>query len=139
MTRPRTGQSPAKSRSELRADERAKTIRKRRSRGNLVLECLESRTLLSVTASLNSGMLDVNLSAANDQVLITPSGSSISVSGTGFSAQSFSGVAALVVQGGNTSSQDEPNQSVTFGGAGGTITLNAASGTDASPSPASRR
>jgi len=34
------------------------------------------------------------------------------------------------VQGANTSSQDDPNQSVTFGGSGGTIAL-AASGTDA--------
>jgi hypothetical protein len=130
MTRPRA-QSPAKSRSELRADERAKTIRKRRSRGNLVLECLENRTLLSVTASLSSGVLDVNLSAANDQALITPSGSTISISGTNFSVQSFSGVTALLVQGANTSSQDDPNQSVTFGGTGGTIALDAASGTDA--------
>ena len=58
-------------------------------------ECLEHRTLLSVTAILNSGVLDVNLSAANDQALITPSGSTISVSGTGYSAQSFSGVTSL--------------------------------------------
>ena len=98
MTRPRA-LSQAKSRSELRADERAKAIRKRRSRGNLVLECLENRTLLSVTASLSSGVLDVNLSAANDQALITPSGSTISISGTNYSVQSFSGVNAIVVLG----------------------------------------
>ena len=96
-----------------------------------MIQELESRTLLSVTASLNSGVLDVNLSAANDQALITPSGSSISVSGTGFSAQAFSGVTSLLVQGANTPGQDDPNQSVTFGGSGGTITLNTASGTDA--------
>ena len=35
------------------------------------------------------------------------------------------------MQGTNTSTQDDPNQSVTFGGNGGTITLNTASGTDA--------
>ncbi len=49
-----------------------------------VIQELERRTLLSVTASLNSGVLDVNLSAANDQALITPSGSSIAVSGTDY-------------------------------------------------------
>jgi hypothetical protein len=130
MTRPRA-HSQAKLRSELRADERVKAIRKRRSQGKLVLEHLEDRTLLSVTAILNSGVLDVNLSAANDHALISTSGSTISVSGTNYSAHSFSGVTELLVQGANTSSHDDPNQSVTFGGSGGTITLHAAKNTDA--------
>ncbi len=114
---------------ETPSNHRAK--RPRRRTHSLVIQELERRTLLSVTAALNSGVLDVNLSAANDQALITPSGSMISVSGTGFSAQAFSGVTSLLVQGANTPSQDDPNQSVTFGGSGGTITLNSASGTDA--------
>jgi hypothetical protein len=96
-----------------------------------VIQELENRTLLSVTASLNATVLDVNLSAAGDQATITPSGSSISVSGTGYSGNSFSGVTAIVVLGANTSSQDDPNQGVTFGGGGGTIALNTAAGTDA--------
>ncbi len=114
---------------ETPSNPRAK--RPRRKLPSPVIQELERRTLLSVTASLNSGVLDVNLSAANDQALITPSGSTISVSGTGFSAQAFSGVTSLLVQGANTPSQDDPNQSVTFGGSGGTITLHTASGTDA--------
>ena len=105
--------------------------RPRRKSRPLVIQELEQRTLLSVTASLHSGVLDVNLSAANDQALINPSGSTISVSGTGFSSHAFSGVSAILVQGSNTSTQDDPNQSVKFGGSGGTITLNTASGTDA--------
>ena len=121
--------SRSANRVETPAKPRAK--RPRRKSPSLVIQELEHRTLLSVTASLNSGVLDVNLSAANDQALIIPSGSNISVSGTGFSAQAFSGVTSLLVQGANTSSQDDPNQGVTFGGSGGTITLNTASGTDA--------
>ena len=38
---------------------------------------------------------------------------------------------SIVVQGTNTTSQDDANQSVTFGGSGGTIALGAASGTGA--------
>ncbi len=97
----------------------------------LTIQELERRTLLSVTASLNSGVLDVDLSSANDQALITPSGTTISLTGTGFSNRSFAGVTALVVQGTNTSDVDDPNQRVTFGGSGGTITLRTAAGTDA--------
>src|SRR5208283_2699401 len=91
--------------------------------------------LLSVTASLGTGMsagvLYVDLLAANDRATITPSGSSISVSGTNYFIQTFSSVNSILVLGANTSSQDDPNQSVTFGGSGGTITLNPTSGTDA--------
>ena len=110
---------------------RASATRPRRLSPFLAIEQLENRTLLSVTAVLNSTVLDVNLSAANDQAMITPSGSSIDVSGTGFSLQSFAGVTGIVVLGANTSSHDDPNQGVTFGGSGGTITLDTASGTDA--------
>jgi hypothetical protein len=67
--------------------------------------------------------LDVDLSAAGDQVLIAPSGSTIHVSGTNYSTQAFSNVTALVVQGANTSSEDVPDQVVTIGGSGGTMTL----------------
>ncbi len=94
-------------------------------------ERLEDRTLLSITASLSSGVLDVQLSAAGDQALIAPTTSGISVSGTGYTAQTFAGVTAMVVQGANSASQDVPNQGVTFGGSGGTITLDAAAGTAA--------
>ena len=76
-------------------------------------------------------MLDVGVSAAGDQVLIAPSGSTIDVSGTNYSLQSFANVTSLVVQGANTLSQDVPNQGITFGGSGGTITLDAESGADA--------
>ncbi len=65
--------------------------RARRRSPELVIQELERRTLLSVTASLSGTALDVNLTAANDQVLIVPSGSTIVVSGTGESGQSFSG------------------------------------------------
>ncbi|MFI5455223.1 MAG: beta strand repeat-containing protein [Isosphaerales bacterium] len=110
---------------------RSSANRPRRKSPYLVIQELEHRTLLSVTASLNATVLDVNLSAANDQAMITPSGSNIQVSGTGYSSNSFAGVTAIVVLGANTSSQDDPNQGVTFGGSGGTITLHSASGTDA--------
>ncbi len=103
--------------------------RRSRTSPDLLLQELERRTLLSVTASLSGTALDVNLSAANDQATITPSGSSISVVGTGFSSHSFAGVSTIVVLGANTSSQDDPDQSVMFGGTGGTISLDAASGT----------
>ncbi len=107
-------------------------IRRRpRTSPDLLLQELERRTLLSVTASLSGTALDVNLSAANDQATITPSSSSISVVGTAFMSHSFAGVNTIVVLGANTSSQDDPDQSVTFGGTGGTITLDAASGTPA--------
>ena len=115
--------------SSLRESDRS-TGRRRLWRP-LDLELLENRTLLSVTATWNSGVLDVNLSAADDQALIALSGSSISVSGTGYTIQSFAGVTALLVQGANTSSQGDPNQGVTFGGTGGTIALDTATGTDA--------
>ena len=111
-----------------------RTIRSASAREPLRLELLESRIAPRVTAVLNPSNakeLDVSLSAANDQALITPSGTNISVSGTGYSAQSFAGVTSLVVLGANTSTQDVPNQSVTFGGSGGTITLVTAPDTDA--------
>ena len=114
---------------------RSTANRPRRKSLYLEIQELESRTLLSVTASLTSGVLDVNLSAAQDSAQITPSGSTISVTGISGSVTTnfgpFSGVTAIVVQGANTSSQDDPNQSVTFGGSGGTIALNAPSGTAA--------
>jgi len=75
---------------------------KRPRRKSLYLEIqeLESRTLLSVTASLTSGVLDVNLSAAQDSAQITPSGSTISVTGISGSVTTnfgpFSGVTAIV-------------------------------------------
>ncbi len=84
MTRPRA-QSRAERRTEVLADERAKAIRKRRGLRNLVMEHLEDRTLLSVTASLIAGQLDIDLSAPHDQVVISPSGSSILVNGTDYS------------------------------------------------------
>jgi hypothetical protein len=49
------------------------------------MEHLEDRTLLSVTASLIAGQLDIDLSAPHDQVVISPSGSSILVNGTDYS------------------------------------------------------
>src|SRR5208283_123340 len=110
---------------------RSSANRPRRKSPYLMIQELESRTLLSVTASLSAGVLDVDLLAANDQATITPSGSSISVSGTGYTANSFSGVTAIVEQSANTSSQDDPNQGVTFEGSGGTIALDTESGTDA--------
>ena len=97
----------------------------------LALEALEGRLAPAVTALLDNGVLQVALSAANDQALITPSGTTILVSGTNLPSQPFSGVTSLVVQGANTSGQDDPNQSVVFGGSGGTIGLHSASGTDA--------
>ncbi len=92
---------------------------------------LEERTLPSVTASLSQGLLTVNLGAASDQATIAPSGSNISVVGTNLASQSFSGVNAIAVVGTNTSSLDAAEQSVAFGGSGGTITLNTASGSNA--------
>ncbi len=130
MKRPRA-QSQAGARSQARGYERAKAIRKSRARGSLLLERLEERTLLSVTATLNSGVLDVALSAANDQALIAPSGSMISVSGTELLRALVLGRIRDCGAGRNTDSQDAPNQSVTFGGGGGTIALDAASGADA--------
>jgi hypothetical protein len=97
----------------------------------LTFQELEQRTLLSVTASLKSGVLDINLSAAGDSAMISPSGASISVSGTGDSGALFSGVTAIVVVGTNTPATDAPGESVTFEGSGGTIALNAAAGTAA--------
>ena len=108
---------------------RPSTKHKRRRSPDLELQELESRTLLSVTAFFNpagSTDLDVDLSAGGDQATITPSGSTIQVGGTGYSGGSFSGVTKLVVQGSGAS-----NQGVTFGGSGGTITLDTAPGTTA--------
>ncbi len=117
---------------------RSSMRRQRWKSPELAIQELEHRTLLSVVASLNSGVLDVNLTAANDQAQITPSGSSITVSGTDYSSpdagdpNTFAGVNSIVVLGTNTTTNDDPNESVTFGAStGGTITLNAASGTDA--------
>ena len=98
----------------------------------LSLETLENRIAPSVSAIFDTTTkaLAVSLSAADDQAVIAPSGSNISVSGTNLTAHTFSGVASIVVVGANTSTQDSPNQGVTFGG-GGTITLHAASDTEA--------
>ena len=67
MTRPRA-QSHSQSRSELSADLRVKTIRKRRARRNLGLEHLEDRILLSVTAYEQDQSLYVVGDAASDSV-----------------------------------------------------------------------
>ncbi len=123
LTSKRAKSSAVRSRNTAERERRRATI--------LGFQELESRTLLSITTSLSSGVLDVNLSAAGDQALIAPSGSTIDISGTNFSLQAFTGVTTLVVQGANTASQDVPNQGVTFGGSGGTIALDAAAGTAA--------
>jgi hypothetical protein len=75
MTRPRA-HSQAKSHSEVQAEERVKTIRKRRSRRSLLLEQLEDRTLLSVTAFVQNQSLQVVGDAASDSVsmLVVPLG-----------------------------------------------------------------
>jgi len=79
---------------------RSSANRPRRKSPYLAIQELESRTLLSVTASLTSGVLDVNLSAAQDSAQITPSGSTISVTGISGSVTTnfgpFSGVTAIV-------------------------------------------
>ena len=116
-------------------------MRRRRWKSpDLVLQELEKRTLLSVTAFLNpasSTDLEVDLSAVGDQALITPSGSTIVVSGadgTTYSGPpSFLGVTEIAVY--NTSGQTDAAQSVTFqpaaGQSSGTFDLSAASGTNA--------
>ncbi len=103
--------------------------RQRRRSTLLEIQELENRTLLSVTASLLSGVLEVDLSAAHDQAFMTPVGSDIQVTGTDFTTQSFSGFSSIVVQGTNTSSHDDPDQGVVF--EQGAINLNAPAGTDA--------
>jgi hypothetical protein len=108
-----------------------RTIRKTPDRLRLNLEALEDRLAPSVSASLTGSQLAVVLSAPDDQALITPSGANLSISGTDLTAQLFSGVATIVVSGANAPGQDVPNQGVTFGGNGGTITLHAAPGSDA--------
>ncbi len=107
--------------------------RKERLRKALLLEILEARIAPSVTVVFNASTneLDVSLSAANDQSLISASATGISVSGTGLTSQSFTGVASLIVQGSNTASADVPNQVVDFAGGGGTFALHTAAGTDA--------
>ena len=74
---------------------RSSANRARRSSPFLAMEELENRTLLSVTAVLNLSALDINLSAAGDQATITPSGSSIDVSGTGYSLHAFASVTSI--------------------------------------------
>lgn len=83
---------------------------------------------MSITASMNGTELDVNLSASGDSATISPLGSSISVTGQ---SSASSGVKSIKVTGTNTGTVDTPNQSVTFGGSGGTITLQATAGAPA--------
>ena len=117
--------------------------RRRWKSPDLVLQELESRTLLSVTAFLNpanSTDLEVDLSATGDQAQIMPSAtmstfdaSNIVVGGTDYSgAPLFQGVTEISVN--NTSGQTDAKQSVTFQPAAGgssKFTLDAASGTNA--------
>ena len=52
---------------------------------DLMVQALEDRTLLAVSASVNSSVLDVTLSAANDSATISFDGTNVDVSGTGLS------------------------------------------------------
>ena len=95
---------------------RSSDLRRRWQYRALVVQALEARTLLAVTASVNSSVLDVNLSAANDSVTISFDRTNVDVSGTGLSVAKFSPAAfpsGLSVTGASLS-----NQSVTFTGLG---------------------
>jgi hypothetical protein len=83
----------------------------------LVLESLESRTLLSVTANVNAqNVLDINLSAANDTAVVSFDGSNLDVTGDSTSLGSFlvSSLTGIDVTGSGSS-----DQSVTFQNASG--------------------
>ena len=78
----------------------------------LMVQVLEDRTLLSVSASVSSQVLDVTLSAAGDSATITFDGTDVDVSGTSYAGGSFSPSAfpsGLSVTGASLA-----NQSVTF-------------------------
>ncbi len=95
---------------------RSSDLRRRRQYRALVVQALEDRTLLAVTASVSSSVLDVSLSAANDSVTISFDGTNVDVSGTDLSVAKFSPSAfpsGLSITGATLS-----NQSVTFTGLG---------------------
>ncbi len=121
---------------------RSSKRRRRWKSPELVIQELERRTLLSVTAFFNpanSTELEVDLSAVGDQAQIMPSGKplglgalTVVVLGTNYSGpSSFPGVMQIVVD--NTSTLVDANQAVTFqqSSSSSTFALDAASGTDA--------
>ncbi len=91
---------------------------------DLIVQVLEDRTLLAVSASVNSSVLDVTLSAAGDSATISFDGTNVDVSGTGYGGGAFSPAAfpsGLSITGNSLS-----NQSVTFkdlGSVAGPISL----------------
>ncbi len=79
----------------------------------LGLELLEGRLARAVTANLSGNLLTVNLDSNGDTATIVgtdPSGSDISVSGTGLSSTPFTGVNSIAV----TQTPGMTSQSVTF-------------------------
>ncbi len=87
---------------------------------DLMVQALEDRTLLSVNAMINAGVLDVTLSAAGDSASLTYDGTNVDVSGTGYSGGTFlpsSFTSGLSVTGSSLS-----DQSVTFTGLGSVAT-----------------
>ncbi len=93
------GLLPKKSNSSRRAG-RTATRAKTRSRLPLHLEFLEDRQAPAVTASLTAGLLTVNFGATGDTGTVTgtaPTGSAISVTGTGLVATAFTGVSSIAV------------------------------------------
>ena len=82
----------------------------------LTFQELENRTLLTVSASLNTGVLDVNLSASGDAATIAESGSNLTV--TDQNSTVVGTFALASVQGFDVTGASVANQAVTFSGVG---------------------
>src|ERR1017187_5422386 len=96
---------------------RSSERRRRLEFRDLVVQALEDRTLLAVTASVSSAsVLDVTLSAANDSATISFDGTNVDVSGTGYGGGAFS--PAGFTSGLSVTGSSLSDQSVTFTGLG---------------------
>jgi mucin-19 len=104
------------------ASSRARALEKRRRSRlpDLLVQVLEERTLLAVTASVSASVLDVNLSAAGDSATLTFDGTSVDVSGTGYGGGSF--LPASFSSGLSVTGSGLSNQSVNFNNLGSVAT-----------------
>ncbi len=100
---------------------RAAARRKRFAFRDLMVQALEDRTLLAVTASISTAsVLDVNLGAAGDSAMITFDGTNVDVTGTGYGGGMF--LPSNFASGLSVTGSSMSNQSVTFSGLGSVAT-----------------